>query len=1403
VQSSHLRRVALATLAVMTFAGQPMAASAGTLDLGGIFAGAEASDPPGTTITVKPGTDAAWLTSAAAGGSLTGAISTYSSAPAGGPAGPGAFRHRLNSGSDSATWSSGLFAGVRLDTLTELKYSTFVTLGSNAPSLRLQLDLNGDGFFEGASVDEELVFEPIYQTGTYPGESFANQCSGIPGCVAKGQWQTWDARNGGWYSRKLGQSGPPLKTLASWAAEYPTAQVANGASLIFKSGSGWANTNVFFDALRVNGITYDFEPLNIEITPDSEALFPRITLDGTSNLQVPRTENHALQQYSTAVEPLSGRGSLHQKVKVHADRVYVHAEPAGGLALSELTGLTYATYLRNHGTKQAAPFMSVYLDLDGDTLYSGTSADDVLQFIPGEQSGTAMCPSAGSCVSSDTWQMWDGLSGLWYSRRELVNNGTQTFKRLDEWVGDYPDARIALGNAVAIQVGSGYSNVDAFVDYININGTTYDFETQVVTVSPQQLNGWFFNPVPGTRSGDTRRQDFENGPPNPEFGAGGLRHLAPTSHADEDLTAIFPLLAGQPIESLTELSYRTYQRTNNVSQAPLIKVQVDYDGENYYTTQNEDRLIIFEPVYQTASSRHPAYSSGYPHTLPPGCTGPCLKQGEWQNWDVLGGQVYFGGNAVNQQHPWDELITAISSEELPPGTPENITRGRIAFGERPLSIETDNAFANVDSTIDSITINGVTFDFEATVPEPQLDGERRQDEPYRLIANDTEAPQGNPLDVGIYGACTDDSLFFSFESQTPGHNMNVGKIFLDSNHNDVYDGRGQDRMISYSVNGQIAEGDVGQPDSVPIPGAQVKVRSDNKAVEIRLPRSLFGEAWFGYDIWSDSSGRNTSWDTFNYADQRGFIPSPCLPIPEEVFGATPIDCNLYDTDIRLIQYVIDRSASTHLKLFGTCDVSQAAAHGGTTTSINSAAIIVDRDGLTIESLDITRRGLIRGNGAQAGFYIAPGTKDVTIRGLAFTDLSRPIVAQNTIRTTIGAPTPLEPLSPLGNRMYGIGSMQEGVLALASSGNTQTETTITHGANGLLSRKYDTPLSGDVVGAPGPDGQDLVDIKILGNYISYRPPGPNTLNSDVTGIVVRQRGSARDAYGVDVSQNAVGMAGSEFPNFNMAGIRIHADSNDPNFAHIKDVRVFKNTLGRLEELNLTRVDSNLPDAGDLQATGRTGIALGRLSDFLVQGNSIRTILSKVPAIDMMGGGIVVYDSFDGQIETNSIITIAAPGTAAADLGSIGIVDNLMDLFTATPAGAGKPTRDIKVIANYTGWSGNNPSDFGAQRGLLVSGATGIDAQLNQFKTIGDKSILLGTAISGPGTAFGWQATLGPQRVAQSNFCGNWLNIHRGTPGPGENPRDTPPSQVQWNASGLGSTGNSFPNGQFQTGNHNCV
>lgn len=685
-----------------------------------------------------------------------------------------------------------------------------------------------------------------------------------------------------------------------------------------------------------------------------------------------------------------------------------------------------------------------------------------------------------------------------------------------------------------------------------------------------------------------------------------------------------------------------------------------------------------------------------------------------------------------------------------------------------------------------------------TTPVVDVDGIRGSDEGYRHIARDTdtEAPAGSDFSVDIYGACTETDTYFYVESLTPSNGVYTLNLFFDATNNDAWDGWQADRGVYVDASGVNTEPGPGR---VLLEGETTWTGS---AYEIRISRDFTSTYWFAYDIVSENLPRNTSWGTDNYADMVGFLPPPCVSIPEVApDGSILFDCGAYDSDLRVGQYLLDFSLATTLQLDGICDVSLASAHGGTVTSIASAAFVVNRDGVTIESLDATAKATILGSGTQAGFYVAPGTADVTIRSLMFQTLGRPIVAQNSIRTTIGddpgtcGPECWNVVSPFGNRIVGTGSMHEGVLALASG--DASEVTVTFGETGGRTRTFQAPLTDGLI------GNDLVGINIVGNYISFNPPGPITPEADVTGIVVRQRGTGRDAFGVDVKQNAVGMFSSEFPHFNYAGIRIHAESNDPNFAHIQDVYVFKNTLGRLEELNLS--EQGLPDAGDVHATGRVGVTIGRVSNFEVTGNSIRTVLSKVPGINMMGGGVIVFDSFDGFIQTNSVITIAGPDTARSDLGAIGIVDNLLELIGGTVGGPSKPTRDIRVYSNYAGWSGNDAQDppIGTQRGLVVSGASGITAWANQFKVTSEKSILIGARIEGPGAPFATIASLAPRAVTGSSFCGNWLDSFRGAPEgePPVNAPDTPTSEITF-TSGIGSSGNRFPGGHLYSGNGRC-
>lgn len=166
--------------------------------------------------------------------------------------------------------------------LTVLSYSTYAQSGGSggqAPYLILNIDNNNDGVFNFEDGDDLLFFEPVYQNGTYPvvdpSITIPNQCGGNPLCVTPGQWQTWDAFNGGWWSLNAGTFGPPLTTLRFYRSQNPNARIINsplgGVRIATGGGAGaWDNFIGNADAFTIGvgddpdvgpaTTLYDFEP---------------------------------------------------------------------------------------------------------------------------------------------------------------------------------------------------------------------------------------------------------------------------------------------------------------------------------------------------------------------------------------------------------------------------------------------------------------------------------------------------------------------------------------------------------------------------------------------------------------------------------------------------------------------------------------------------------------------------------------------------------------------------------------------------------------------------------------------------------------------------------------------------------------------------------------------------------------------------------------------------------------------------------------------------------------------------------------------------------------------------------------------------------------------------------------
>ena len=468
--------------------------------------------------------------------------------------------------------------------------------------------------------------------------------------------------------------------------------------------------------------------------------------------------------------------------------------------------------------------------------------------------------------------------------------------------------------------------------------------------------------------------------------------------------------------------------------------------------------------------------------------------------------------------------------------------------------------------------------------------------------------------------------------------------------------------------------------------------------------------------------------------------------------------------------ILGRTPGNVLELEGTCDVSSVAASGATATGTGTttAAIVLPDDGrdLTIGSLDPAAPATIVGSGTQAGIYVAPGNVGSTIRDLRFSGLAQPVIAHNTTRTTIGALGLGGTLG--GNRIIGGATTNAGILGLGDS--VGGSVTVADGA-------------GDVHVFATPGGQALTGFTVRGNYVSFNPPG-----ADAIGISVYQRGGGR-VHDADITGNAVGLASTDYPSMNMQGIRVWAEAGNASPLMIDGVVIEANNLGRLEEV--AEISNEI---ADIQAVGRFGIVVNRAGDVHADGNGIRVRLSPTPGISTPGGGILFGNVDGGSIDGNGIIVLSDATGNASDLGAIGIIDGANKLFGGS--GAGPLTRDISVAGNIIGFVASDSSVVGAGKGLVVNGASGIEATANQFKRIEEKSIYIGASVTGFGPA-GSAPTIAPSRIQASSFCGNWLNTTSTAPAD----RDTPLSQISF-VGGLGSSGNRFPGGQAHAGNARC-
>jgi hypothetical protein len=215
---------------------------------------------------VTPNNLHGWQTRIVTGAGPVDPTISFVTGPGSPTCGTGSIEFKIGSDGDAAAeLRNPNYAGVKVLDILSLSYTTYVQqwVDNQVPYLILNVDLDGDGI-----PDDLLFFEPVYQSATF----FPSFPQSDP---VLGAWQTWDARNGGWWSvsgTAGANPGTDVKSLDTILASYPNAKIINsgtglgGLRIVTGFGAGaWEGFigNVDCMTISVDGIgstTFNFDP---------------------------------------------------------------------------------------------------------------------------------------------------------------------------------------------------------------------------------------------------------------------------------------------------------------------------------------------------------------------------------------------------------------------------------------------------------------------------------------------------------------------------------------------------------------------------------------------------------------------------------------------------------------------------------------------------------------------------------------------------------------------------------------------------------------------------------------------------------------------------------------------------------------------------------------------------------------------------------------------------------------------------------------------------------------------------------------------------------------------------------------------------------------------------------------
>lgn len=166
--------------------------------------------------------------------------------------------------------------------------------------------------------------------------------------------------------------------------------------------------------------------------------------------------------------PPVGNGSVQLSVGANgANGTYVENPDYAGFLLSDLTVLSYATYVQTYVNGQA-PYLVLALDFDGDAIVEDALAFEPVYQTGGYPSSSAIpnqCGVSPNCVDLNTWQSWDALVGGWWSFTAATSG--PPLVTIADYVAAHPTARIvndaSFGDGVSINAGFGAGAWDNFL----------------------------------------------------------------------------------------------------------------------------------------------------------------------------------------------------------------------------------------------------------------------------------------------------------------------------------------------------------------------------------------------------------------------------------------------------------------------------------------------------------------------------------------------------------------------------------------------------------------------------------------------------------------------------------------------------------------------------------------------------------------------------------------------------------------------------------------------------------------------------------------------------------------------------------------------------------------------------